>query len=307
MMSPAIHHGPVALAWRPSALAPSLAPLGFCYLRTGAILGAATIGMLCSALPVGAGPILTTAERARLSHEVFLEARRQTLATQRNVYAGPAAARVVEEAPAPWAPKRYRWNYQTRATVFWVGEKPTARNPVSNVASSWDPNWEVNFGGYDHPFKRDGYLPAGFEPNMNPFYIALPYNDLMKGGEHRPEAPEVIPWFWREYRGPGISVCEDRWIAIHYEGKVCFAQWKDVGPFSVDDWRYVFGGERPRPNPNQNAGIDVSPAVRDFLGLDGNATVDWRFVEDLEVPRQGPWARWLDPDPEAANHMADAQ
>ena len=65
-----------------------------------------------------------------------------------------------------------------------------------------------------------------------------------------------------------------------------------------DDWRYVFNGERPRPNPNQNAGIDISPAVRDFLGMKGNADVDWKFVEDYEVP-MGPWARWARPDADA--------
>jgi hypothetical protein len=236
--------------------------------------------------------VLSTVERTELAHASFLDSQRRVLRTEVNLYRGPAVAQVVEELPAPWSVDRYTWHYQTRATVFWVGEKPTARNPVSNVASSWDPNWETNFGGYDHPFKRDGYQPAGFTPLMNPFYIALPYNDVMKGGEHRPEASEVIPWFWRDYRGPGISVCEDRWVAVHHQGRVCYAQWKDVGPFAVDDWRYVFQGERPRPNPNQNAGIDISPAVRDFLQLGGNADVDWRFVEEVEIPR-GPWGRWI--------------
>ncbi len=236
--------------------------------------------------------VLTTAERAELLHTTFLDSRRELLANHVDPYAGPAVAQVVEEVPDSWVTKSYPWHYQTRATVFWVGEKPTARNPVSNVASSWDPNWEANFGGYDHPFKRTGYHPAAFEPKMNPFYIALPYNDVWEGRDHRPEASEVIPWFWRDYRGPGVSVCHNRWIAIHSKGRVCYAQWKDVGPFAIDDWPYVFKGERPRPNPNQNAGIDISPAVRDFLGLRGNANVDWRFVEEYEVP-EGPWADWL--------------
>jgi hypothetical protein len=239
--------------------------------------------------------VLTTAERAELAHDAFLDSRRALFSSRRNLFSGPPVAQVVEEYPTSWSDRWNGWHYQTRATVFWVGERPTARNPVSNVASSWDPNWEVNYGGYDHPFKRTEppeYRPTAFEPRMNPFYVALPYNDILEGRQHRPEASRVIPWFWREYRGPGISVCDDRWVAIHHEGTICYAQWKDVGPFAIDDWQYVFNGERPRPNPNQNAGIDISPAVRDFLNLDGNADVDWRFVEGYEVP-EGPWAKWI--------------
>ena len=85
---------------------------------------------------------------------------------------------------------------------------------------------------------------------------------------------------------------ENRWIAIHHRGKICFAQWKDVGPFRTDDWKYIFQGQRPQPNPNGNAGIDLSPAVRDYLGINGSGKVDWRFVDDHEV-RDGPWAPWV--------------
>ena len=133
--------------------------------------------------------------------------------------------------------------------------------------------------------------PQGFTPQLNPFYVALPYNDVAKGGVHRPEASEVIPWFWEAYRGDGISVCKGRWVAIHHEGRVCYAQWEDVGPFEVDHWQYVFGNEAPRANRNKAAGIDLSPAVRDFLKLRSGAKVEWRFVEDREVPR-GPWHDW---------------
>ena len=248
--------------------------------------------------------VMTTRERLDVSHTAFLEARRDKVIIEFDPYTGPPVARVVEEAPAPWEVNKARWHYQIRATVFWVGEQPSERNPTSNVASSWDPNWQASFGGYDHPFKRNGFAPAGFEPRQNPFYIALPYNDIAKNGQHRPEASEVIPWFWEAYRGPTMSVCEDRWIQIHHKGRVCFAQWKDVGPFTTDDAAYVFGGERPRPNGNQNAGIDLSPAVRDYLQLQGNADVDWRFVEYYEV-RPGPWSVWLETPPAKAAPQAN--
>jgi hypothetical protein len=44
---------------------------------------------------------------------------------------------------------------------------------------------------------------------------------------------------------------------------------------------------------NQGAGLDVSPAVRDFLGLGSKDVCDWRFVEFREVP-QGPWGMYGD-------------
>jgi len=47
----------------------------------------------------------------------------------------------------------------------------------------------------------------------------------------------------------------------------------------------------PRANRNKAAGIDLSPAVRDFLGLRSGAMVEWRFVDDRQVPR-GPWRDW---------------
>jgi hypothetical protein len=174
------------------------------------------------------------------------------------------------------------------STVFWVGELPSENNPTPNTASAWDVNWQSNFGGYDHPEKRNGYLPADFVPALNPFYIALPYNDIGRDGKHRPEASSVIPWFWEDYRGDGISVCKDRWVSIHYNGRVCYAQWEDCGPFVTDDVEYVFGNARPKNNQNNGAGIDVSPAVRDFLGLGTNTKIDWRFVDMNEIP-DGPW------------------
>ena len=144
--------------------------------------------------------VLTTSERAAAAHEGFLASRRERMAVEFDPYAGPPVALVVEEGPAPWEAQRHPWHYRVRATVFWVGEKASPGNPVSNIASSWDPNWQSNFGGYDHPFKRSGYRPAAFEPQMNPFYVALPYNDLDKSGRHRPEPSGVHGS--RSYRCP---------------------------------------------------------------------------------------------------------
>ena len=241
--------------------------------------------------------LLGTAAAARLTdrlagvHQRFLDERREALPSLSDPYGVPAAARVVIERSRDAVRAGLPWKRNVVATVFWVGELPSEHNPVPNTQSAWDQNWQDNFGGYDHPERRDGWCPEGFTPLLNPFYVALPYNDVAQGGVHRPEASEAIPWFWESYRGDGISVCKDRWVAIHHAGRVCYAQWEDVGPFEVDHWQYVFGNEAPRANRNQAAGIDLSPAVRDFLGLRSGATVEWRFVDDAQVPH-GPWHDW---------------
>lgn len=203
-------------------------------------------------------------------------------------------------APQPAPPplpgdenSRYPWKRQIVTTVFWVGETATHNNPVPNTASCWDPHWSVNYGGNDTPdatARTPDYIPASFTPAQNPFYVALPYND-MEHGTHKAEASQVIPWFAHEYKGPGQSVCQGRWIAIRFGHKVCYAQWEDAGPFRTDHWQYVFGNDRPKWNLNGGAGLDVSPAVRDYLGINSTDVTDWKFVDIDEIPT-GPWARF---------------
>jgi hypothetical protein len=230
-------------------------------------------------------------DRLSSEHEGFLEDRRIALPSLSDPYGVPAAARVVQEQSREPVRADTQWKRNVVGTVFWVGERPTPNNPTPNDKSAWDQNWLANFGGYDDPEHRAGWRPAGFVPQANPFYVALPYNDVAPGGVHRPEASEVIPWFWENFRGDGISVCKGRWVAIHFEGRVAYAQWEDVGPFETDHWQYVFGSEAPRANRNQAAGIDLSPAVRDFLGFRSGERVQWRFLHERQVPR-GPWRDW---------------
>jgi hypothetical protein len=193
----------------------------------------------------------------------------------------PAASRSAR--PFPW-----KTNIVT--TVFWIGEQPAGNNLTPNRTSAWDKQWTKNYGGFDdpNPAHRRNYVPIKFTPQQNPFYCALPYNDKARTG-HRPEAPRVVPWFQEAYRGPAVSTCKDRWVAIRKGNRIAYAQWEDAGPFRTDHWQYVFGNERPKPNLNRGAGLDVSPAVRDFLGLKQTDVTDWRFVDFSEVPR-GPWA-----------------
>jgi len=194
-----------------------------------------------------------------------------------------------KKAPVP----KYPWKTNITATIFWVGEKPTQNNPTPNHASSWDTKWQENFGGYDDPNDRAAtdYRPAKFKPKLNPFYIALPYNDRVDHRYIKREAQHVIPWFKVSMVQKGKSACHNRWVQILYGRKTCYAQWKDCGPFVTDDFQYVFGNARPKNTKNQGAGIDLSPAIRDYLKLKSGAKVNWRFIESSQVPG-GPWGKY---------------
>ena len=167
------------------------------------------------------------------------------------------------------------------ATFFWVGEAPSEENGyISNAASAWDISWAEHFGGTDDPEDRNGYLPGAFTPKENPFYIALPYSEF--SGRNLKENADQIYWYAPVEKGE--SLLKNRWIKISANGKTVYGQWEDVGPYETDDVDYVFGADAPQGN----VGLDVSPAIRDYLGFGGKTTVSWQFVDEKNVPA-GPW------------------
>jgi hypothetical protein len=190
---------------------------------------------------------------------------------------------------------RYPWKNGIVTTVFYVG---STNGKATHNSSAWDPDWLKSYGGIDNPDPagRRDYIPTDFTPRLNPFYVALPYNDVAQGAT-KPESALVIPWFKEAYTEPGKSVCRDRWVAVrNAAGKVCYAQWSDCGPFRTDHFEYVFGNERPKPNANQGSGLEVSPAVRDYLGLANTDVTDWKFVDFREAQR-GPWSNYGENNP----------
>jgi len=175
------------------------------------------------------------------------------------------------------------------ATLFWTGEGADESNAyISNVPSAWDEKWTEHFGGTDDPDQRNGFFPARFTPLENPFYFALPYNDFDDSGNRRPDALSAVYWSDEKAWGEEESMCKNRWVKIMKGGKTAYAQWEDSGPFEYDDIAYVFGAGQPKNTINNHAGIDLSPAVNQYLGLNGIDTVDWQFVDEKEVP-DGPW------------------
>jgi hypothetical protein len=100
--------------------------------------------------------------------------------------------------------------------------------------------------------------------NDTDFYVALP-------DRFEDERPLV-----RVYnRATGASEIAEIW---------------DVGPWNTND-PYWETGERPQAESGTDmsgretnfAGIDISPALADALGIDGMGEVDWDFVMPEEV------------------------
>jgi len=172
-------------------------------------------------------------------------------------------------------------------TVFWVGEPADSDNDyINNAMSAWDEHWETHYGGYDSPTARNGYAPSAFTPQENPFYFALPYTDFDSQGTHKDTAADCLAYTTNA--NDRYSWCKNIWIAIIHGASTAYAQWEDVGPFEEDDSNYVLGTSAPKNQFGTKAGLDVSPAVRDYLKLNDVDHTSWHFVTATEVPN-GPW------------------
>ena len=162
---------------------------------------------------------------------------------------------------------RFPWKTNIVTTVFWVGEQPTANNPVPNTKSSWDGNWRENFGGYDNPdpSARRNFIPAAFVPRQNPFYVALPYNDVSHG-RFKPEARLVIPWFKQAFTA-GRPVGLQRPMARHSQGQ--------------QDLLCAMGGLRPVPDGSFPIRLPKRAAEAEFEPWRGAG----RFAGGAGLPR----------------------
>lgn len=195
-------------------------------------------------------------------------------------------------------PRRYPLHENVTATVFWVGEPEGDGSSEDNAISAYDDAWLEHYGGIDDAFYRRSpakdYFPVGFTPKENPFYLDLPYDDL-NVARNRSQRTRVIPWArGRKDPGEGFSFMKNHWVRIQKGKRVCYGQIEDAGPYVYGDVKYVFGADDRRPLSKRanNAGMDVSPSLRDCLGfrdLNGDRDrVSWRFVDAVDVP-DGPW------------------
>lgn len=213
--------------------------------------------------------------------------------TNRPAVSSPSMTSVAPKAPLAAAPapavSGYPLHTNIKTTYFWAGEAASADNDfIQNVSSAWQTNWQNYFGGSDDPVSRCGYNPCAFTPRENPFYFALPFGDYTTTGPVSDLS--MVHWYNpAQPMQPGQSILKNRWIMIQASpngaSKTVYAQWQDVGPFSEHDASYVFGTSAPA---STRAGLDVSPAVRDYLGMGGSTTSSWKFVDAADVP-PGPW------------------
>ena len=194
----------------------------------------------------------------------------------------------VGTAPTARDAQQTRYSHTViKTTVFWVGEPASKDNDfIANKASAWDEQWQEHYGGLDDPAHRTNYRPSTFTPKENPFYFALPYNDIDSNGNRKKSAASCPNS--QAMSGQPYSWCKNAWIAIRKDGMTVYAQWQDVGPNEEDDPGYVFGTSAPRNTFGEKAGLDVSPAVRDYLHLRDSDVADWTFVSEKEVAA-GPW------------------
>jgi len=180
---------------------------------------------------------------------------------------------------------QYPWHKQIFATIFWVGESADQSNAyISNTPSAWIENWTAAYGGVDNPDKRCGWEPCDFKPHENAFYFALPFNDRVDGRSKPETTLRKIPWYTGG-KSPQVSWVKNRWIEVDKGNNKAYAQWEDVGPLNENDESYVFGGAQPK---FKKSGLDLSPATSDYLKLDGHEQIDWRFIDEADVP-DGPW------------------
>jgi len=184
----------------------------------------------------------------------------------------------------------YPWRTYILTTEFWIGEGATPISSTTNVQSSWDEEWLQKNHGVDSPNNRNGYASGGHASTLNPFYCALPFNDLAFPDKAQNWLPHG--WYRRPSEGKQVSACQHRWVEIkNSRGDICFAQWEDVGPLTYDDAEYVFGGAKPRGLGSDHAGLDVSPAVYEYLRLsDRNRYTAWKFADESDV-RPGAWLK----------------
>lgn len=181
----------------------------------------------------------------------------------------------------------YPVHKDTAATVFWAGEAAGVDNGfITNVESAWMDDWVKAFGGIDDPLSRSGFLPKNFIPKENPFYFALPFSDY---GSNGPKSDlSMVPWSNGKLLD-GQSILKNHWIAVEHNGKTAYAQWEDVGPYFENDSAYVFGTASPK---YKGSGLDISPATADYLGFHDTGKVNWRFVDDSQVP-DGAWKKMV--------------
>lgn len=145
--------------------------------------------------------------------------------------------------------------YAIAATIFRAlgGGMLAPRNQRDITASVFGGSDDPNYSAYP-PFDENG---NGQLLNDTDFYIALP---------DRFEAERPL-------------------VKVYCGGKSAVAEIWDVGPWNTNDPYWATGcrpaaesGIDEKGRETNGAGIDLSPALAEALGVDGMGKVDWKFL-----------------------------
>lgn len=173
-----------------------------------------------------------------------------------------------------------------KATVFWVGEAASEENGwIQNTDSVYQ--W-----GSNHWLKHHGCADTEKKPcdgKENSFYVAVPATD-MKDEEANPKVRKAMPAAWLVGATTQESSMKNRWVVVRANGKIGYGQIQDAGPFGEEDVEWVFGSAtKPKSKENSYAGLDVSPALANYLGVSGVFDAEFAIVIDAKDVPPGPW------------------
>jgi hypothetical protein len=199
--------------------------------------------------------------------------------------------------PGTTATRTYPLHRAVPASVFRIGAVvPREGVDGQSLQSGWDRDWARHYGGCDgfgpvglwcasDLTDRTGpdWFPVGMVPKENPYYVGLPYNDLLDISGRG-----AIPWArdpgYAEHLGDErFSLVKNRWVQVTGPAGTCSGQVEDTGLGT--DPGYVLGAAAPQRTP----AINLSPALAGCVGItDASAVtaVDWAFVDR---PAPGPW------------------
>lgn len=142
----------------------------------------------------------------------------------------------------------------------------------NNIEETPEPTFQPN---------HQNIICSVFGGNSDPNDSAYPPYDFITDQE----LSCALPW---KFTGERPSV----FVQNLKNGKTVICQIRDVGPWLVDDDKYVLGDKRPVAEPkgskiprgknkgktSNGAGLDLTPAAAKAIGLSGMGNVQWRFI-----------------------------
>ena len=191
---------------------------------------------------------------------------------------------------------RYPWKTDIVTTVFWIGEHADREQSRSESQEFLGlATGRAITAVTTAPIPHGGTTTSRSISSRGRirFTVALPYNDVTHG-QFKPEARDwSFRGFDRHSCSRGIRFAKIAGSRSAEAIGSATRNGKIVGRSAPTISNTFSRTNARRPNLNHGAGLDVSPAVRDYLGLRTDVLTDWQFVEVRDVP-PGPWRNYGD-------------